>query len=151
MIFRVVPLGLLVLSLLAGCTIVHSEKRPATDLSKFKHVFVERRLSDDHGIDRLIVGELRKRGYDSSTGPLTMLPDNADAVIIYEDEWTFDFTTHMTMLEIRVRPADKAQAIATGRYFQRWISSKSPAKIVGEVMNSLFPAHSAGSGTAVGK
>src|SRR5258707_6656154 len=89
----------LLLGALAGCSAVSTEKKRADDLDHLQHIFVEHRLNDNYRIDQHIVEELQALGRDASCGPLTMLPDNADAIITYGDEWTFDFTTHMVSLD----------------------------------------------------
>jgi hypothetical protein len=132
------PVFLLLLSVFTGCSTVQVDRKPSTDLSKLQHFFVEHRLNDNHGIDLLIVEELKKLGKDTSVGPMTMLPDNAEAIVAYDDDWTFDFTTHLTTLQIRVRDARKDTQLASGSFFQRSVTRDAPADIVHRVVTSIF-------------
>ena len=135
---KIHPLLALLVLLLAGCTSVSTDSRHAADLAKFTHIYVEHRLNDNHSLDELIVHELQHLGYDAACGPMTMMPDNAQAIINYEDEWAFDFTTHMVALEIKVRAAQKDQALGSGHYFNHGVSRVPVEKIVHDVVASMF-------------
>jgi hypothetical protein len=128
------------LLLLAGCSTVSADKRHAGDLAQLQHLFIEHRLNDNYRIDQRIVDELKALGRDASCGPLTMLPDNADAIITYGDEWTFDFSTHMVSLDIEVRGVRKEQKLGSARYFNQGVSRTPPEKIVHDVVIALFKA-----------
>jgi hypothetical protein len=130
-------LAMLVL-LLTGCTSVSTDSRHAADLAKVKHLYVEHRQNDNHALDQLIVTELQSLGYDAACGPTTMMPDNTQGIITYEDQWVFDFTTHMVALDIKVRSAEKDQALGSGHYFNRGVSRVTPEKIVHDVVTSMF-------------
>jgi hypothetical protein len=136
-------IALLWFSLLAGCTSVVSDSKTVAHMAPLKHFFVEQRLNDNHGIDELIVKELQALGRDASSGPLTMMPDNTEAVISYQDNWAFDFTTHMVGLEVLVRLPRKAESLATGHYSNNGISRNTPAEIVHEVISTMFKSGSA--------
>jgi len=124
--------------LLAGCTSTSTDTRHAAELAKVTHVYVEHRLNDNHSLDQLIVQELQHLGYDAAYGPLTMMPENVQAIVSYEDDWAFDFTTHMVSLEIRVRASPKDQAFGSGHYYNRGVSRVPPEKMVHEVVASIF-------------
>ncbi|MSU69911.1 MAG: hypothetical protein EXS39_03885 [Opitutaceae bacterium] len=135
---RIRPLLPLLLALLTGCSMVSTNKKPGSDLAQLKHVFVEHRLNDNHGIDQLIVRELQNLGRAVSCGPLTMLPENADAIITYEDDWAFDFTTHMIVLDVKVRAAHTDEMLVTGHYINRGVTRMPPERIVHDVVTSMF-------------
>ena len=124
--------------LLAGCASIHTELTPHADLGKFKRFFVEHRLADNHHIDDLIVADLRSRGLSASDGPLTMLSDDAEAVITYEDDWTWDFKSYLIELRIAVRRARTDEPLAAGTYRQPSPITKSPPAVVHEILDRLF-------------
>ncbi len=124
-------------ALLAGCSSVSTRK--VIDLAPFKHIFVVHRLTDDHHIDELFVRELQSRGHDASSGPLTMLPENADAILTYEDRWAWDFKNYLIELDIDVRTARTDKKLADGRYYQPSIKTKPPAEVIHELLASLMP------------
>ena len=133
--------GILFIPLLASCTNFSTQRNPEADLSQIKRIHIESRLNDNHGIDRLIARELQQLGYIASTGPLTMLPEDADAVITYEDEWTYDFTRHIVSLEVHLRAAHSDKKLGVGRYYRPSIIRKTPAEMTHEVITALFKPH----------
>lgn len=123
---------------LTGCSSVSTRK--VIDLAPFKHIYVVHRLTDDHHIDELFVHELQSRGHDASSGPLTMMPDNADAILTYEDRWAWDFKSYLIELDINLRTARTDKKLADGRYYQPTIKTKPPAEVIHELLASLMPA-----------
>ncbi len=122
--------------LLAGCGSV--ETRKVMSLAPFKHIYVERSLTDDRHLDEMIVQELIRLGYESSRGPLTMLPDNADAILTYDHRWEWDFKTYLIELRVAVRTARTSKKLADGSFYQPTPNSKSPAEVVSRVLTPLF-------------
>ncbi len=125
-------------SFLVGCSSVTAHKNPAVDLGKFKCYYVEHRLTDDRKIDELIVADLRRRGLEASFGPITMMPENAEALITYEDRWTWDFHNYLIELSINVRDIRKEKPIAMGHTRHPGPFSKEPAEMIGKVLDSIF-------------
>jgi len=97
--------------------------------------FYRQAADDTH---QLIVQELQGLGLDAACGPLTMIPDNADAVVTYEDDWTFDFTTHMVSLDVAVRAVNKDKPLGSGHFLNRGVSRIPPDRMVHEVVASMF-------------
>jgi hypothetical protein len=129
---------LLLAVFLAGCSSIYIDRRPRTDFSKIKRVYVERRLSDNHQIDQTIVAELRALGLEASSGPLTMLPDGTDAIVTYQDEWAWDFKSYLIEFNLQLRGAIKEQYLAAGTYRQPSPITKSPAEIVHLILARIF-------------
>lgn len=134
------PLLLLctLLALLAGCSSVST--RSVIDLAPFKHIYVVHRLADDHHVDELLVQALQRAGHEASSGPLTLLPDSADAVLTYEDRWEWDFKTYLIELSIELHTARTEKKLADGHYLQQTPRSKPPAEVVQELIASLLKA-----------
>lgn len=126
------------LALLSGCSSISS--RSVVDLGKFKHVYVQHRLTDDHRIDQLIVQELQRRGYDASSGPLTMLPENAEVLLTYEDRWEWDFKTYLIELTVELNTARTEKKLAEGRYYAPSPKSHPPEAVVRDLLQSVFQA-----------
>lgn len=125
-------------TLLSACSSVATHKNPKLDLSRYHRIYVESRLGDDHGLDRLIVGELKGLGYEVSSGPLTMKPDNLDALIFYEDRWEWDFKSYMIEFRLTMRDARRDQTLATGSAFHSSFINKTPAEMIHEVIAPIF-------------
>ena len=130
--------AVLAFSLFAGCTSLNT--RAVVSLTDFKHIYVERRLNDDHHIDELFVHELQQLGHEASSGPLTLLPDNADAILAYTDRWEWDFRTYLIELTVELHTARTEKKLADGSYLQQTPKAKPPAEVVHELLASLFKA-----------
>jgi len=124
--------------LLTACTHLNTQIDRSAHITQFKHIFVEHRLSDGRGVDQVIVAELQRLGYDASAGPMTMMPDNAQAIVAYEDIWTFDFTTYLLELDVAVRDAHTGKQIAINHYSHPSIFGTNPVKIVSWVIDPIF-------------
>lgn len=123
----------------AGCASLDIQGR--ANLGRHPRVFVEERLNDNLGIHRTIARELGALGYETATGPLTMMPDEAQLVVTYDARETWDFRPYLIELNVTVRPArDYNRVIATARYFRPGLTSKSPDLMVRETLEKLFPA-----------
>jgi len=128
-------------ALLDGCSSMSTRK--VVDLSAFKHVYVVRGLTDDHHVDELFVHELQTLGHESSSGPLTMLPENADAILLYQDRWEWDFKSYLIELDVELRTARTDKKLADGRYYQPSPKTRSPAAVVHDLLAPLFAGPSA--------
>lgn len=128
----------------AGCSTLITNRDPRSDFGKAKRVYVENRLGDDHAIDEMIVAVLRKLGYEASSGPLTMKPENVDVLVFYDDRWTWDFKKYLIALNITVKDARRGTTIGTGEYYRPSPFSKAPAAMVEEVLIPLFKTPPAG-------
>jgi hypothetical protein len=131
-------LALLMLGLFAGCADVAT--RQVISLAPFKHIYVVYRLGDDHHLNELFAAEIRRQGHEASTGPLTMLPENADAVITYTDRWQWDFKEYLIEVTFDVHTARTAKKLADGRYYAPTPKSQKPEDILHELLAPLFKA-----------
>jgi hypothetical protein len=123
--------------LFAGCSSLDTHE--PKDISNLQHIFVEHRMTDNHRIDEAIVAELKSRGYDASSGPLTMMPETGiDAIVSYEDRWAWDFNSYLIELTIEVRENVTDKPLAKGHYHQASALTKSPAQVVHQIIDPLF-------------
>ena len=124
--------------LLSGCSTVQTQRDPKADLSHFKHFYVEHRLTDDHHLDELIVAELQALGCEASAGPLTMMPQSAEAIVNYQDAWAWDFKSYLFQLDLQIRDSRKDRLLASGTYRQPSMITKSPAEVIHVILTPLF-------------
>ncbi len=133
---HLLPLAAALIALLAGCSSVNS--RAVIDLAPFQHIYVVHKLTDDHHLDELFVAELKRLGHDASCGPLTLLPENADAILTYEDRWEWDFKSYLIELAFELHTARTEKKLADGRFYQPTPKPKPPAEAVHELLASAF-------------
>jgi hypothetical protein len=123
-------------TLLGGCA--SQQTRKVVDLAPFKRIYVIQRLGDDHHLNEALVAELQKLGHDASTGPRTMIPENADATLTYTDRWEWDFKNYLIELNVELYTAHTNKKLADGRFFQPTPKPKPPAEVVHELLAPLF-------------
>ena len=129
------------LPLLAGCSSLSRQTSAGVDLGTIKRVFVERRLADNNNVRDRFVRALQAKGYEAEAGPLTMMPEKGiDAVLIYEDRWTWDFRTYMVEIKAELRHP-RTQALMAKAYLHRApFAGKSTDGMVETVVEALFQA-----------
>lgn len=128
-----------------GCSSVQVNRAPNFEVQRVQTVFVERLLSDQHGVFRLIEAELVRRGYAVSAGfPVQMPERGIDVVVSYQDRWAWDFRDHMVELAVTVRDPRTQRMLATSRWFRPGLTSRAPETMVRGVIGELFPARTVG-------
>ncbi len=132
------PCLLLVLPLLSGCASLTVHREPGSRLASLKKIYVQHRLADGRGIDLFIVQELQRLGYTAACGPMTMMPDDTEAVVSYADQWTWDFSSYMIELDLEVSDPRTSKILATVRYFRPALMEKPPQEMVQTVIDPLF-------------
>ena len=109
------------------------------DLRRLQHIYVEHLLTDNHRIDTIMVAELKALGYDAACGPMTMMPEQTDAIITYRERSAWDFKSYLIELNLEVKGRFSEKTIATGRYYQPSVHTKGPEEVVRAVIQPLFP------------
>ncbi len=139
--FSARPAGLLLaagLAWLAGCATYDGQVMPGPGLNGAKHFFVLSNQNDNHAIDQQIVAALKIRGNDVDAGPLTMMPDDSQVIISYEDNWEWDFGDHLISLRLTARDRRSDQPLATVRFLAKIPRGKATPAIVGELVERLL-------------
>ncbi len=124
--------------LLAGCSTLDTHLEPNVDLKDLKHVYVQRNLNENHGMDALIVRALRERGIDASSGPMTLMPGTATVYFTYQDQWDWDFKDYLIALNITIRDANTDRILASVSYFRPSAIVKTPFEMVQLALKALF-------------
>lgn len=125
--------------LAAGCTQISTRKVPNTAIWESKHIFVEKRLSDNFGVAEDLERELKALGYDASSGALTMMPQGTELIVTYDDMWTWDFSTYMIEIDIQVRNARNDKIVAIGHYYRpSMIFGHPPDAMIRDLVGKLF-------------
>ncbi len=99
--------------LLGGCASYDTQIDQGRSLAKIQRFFVQSNLNDNHGLDHQLAEALKAHGRIVETGPLTMMPDDTQVVVMYQDRWTWDFGDHLVFLQLAVRDVRSEQPFAT--------------------------------------
>ena len=126
-----------VLLLLAGCS-TSASARKVVPLDRFRCIYVERRLNENHHLDELFVTELQRLGHEASSGPMTMMPEKTDAVLTYDARWEWDFKTYLIELSFELYTVHPRKKLADARYHQPAIKTKSPDEVIRDLLVRLF-------------
>jgi hypothetical protein len=133
--------SLILLSLLltwgTGCA-TSSAARKVMALDRFQKIYVEKRLNDNHHLDELFVAELKRLGREASSGPLTMMPENTEALLTYDARWEWDFKRYLIGIEINLHNVHPRKKLADGNYHQPTIFPKTPDKVIHILMDNMF-------------
>jgi hypothetical protein len=136
---KVTALMLLVLVAFAACSSVETHRYPDADFSHVRKFFVEHRLADNNHIDEEIVAALKNLGFQASSGPLTMMPEDVTALVNYEDVWAWDFKSYLLHLNILISHPHTHRVLAVGSYHQPSLVTKDPPYVIGHILSRLFP------------
>lgn len=101
------------LLLVAACTHIERTVNKGRNPAALKEIFVAENLDDNHRLAERIAAALRARGVKAEYGPLTMRSGGAEAVLFYEDHWTWDFGDHMTYLRFELHDIGEKRPYAS--------------------------------------
>ena len=124
--------------LLGGCASFNASVDKGRSLQKVQRFFVVSNLNDNHALDRQIAAVLKDRGRSAETGPLTMMPDDTQAVVSFQDNWTWDFGEHLVFLKLTVRDPSAEQAYASVTFSARVPLHEKPAVTIDRLVGALL-------------
>jgi hypothetical protein len=138
-VFSVWSAGLLLACLfLGGCVSYDRHDLREHGLDGVKRFFVLSNQNDNHGIDHQIEAALKIRGNEASVGPMTMLPDDAQVIVTYDDRWEWDFGDHLIFLQLTARDRRSSDPISTVRFSARIPKGKKTPVVIGELIDRLL-------------
>lgn len=129
---------LLSLLCLAGCASYDVRQAFPQGFAAMRHYFVLSNSNDNHGLDRQIVAVLRARGLEADAGPQTMMPDETQVVITYQDSWAWDFGDHLIGLQLTARETKANFPFANARFSAKIPKHRSAETIVTDLLTQLL-------------
>lgn len=124
--------------LLSGCASYDARIEKGYNLAQTQRFFIIHNPSDNHGLDHQIAAALQARGLTVEIGPLTMMPEATQAVIVYQDRWAWDFGEHLVYLQIEAREPQKSQAFASASLVTTIPLRESSTVSVNRLIDRLF-------------
>jgi hypothetical protein len=134
-LFAVICAALLAFS---GCTSLKRSVPADRDLSTIREVFVVTNLNDNHRLAPQLVLALQSCGLRATHGPLTLLPATTDAVLHYDDRWSWDFGEHMTYLRLNLHDPGAVRPYASATRTKYVANSTDVGAALGELTDELF-------------
>lgn len=136
---RVLPsLLLLVVGLFSGCATYDANHDDSRSIKAVRHFFVVSNANDNRALDRHIATALRARGFAAETGPLTMMGEEVEAIVTYQDQWSWDFGDHLVFLQITVRDRKSDQPFSLLKFATRVPTRATTGEIVDGLVGRLF-------------
>jgi hypothetical protein len=129
-------LGLLLLGLISGCA-TYNANVPRS-LKGVTQYFVLANGNDNRALNHQIVATLKAQGFSAETGPLTMMPDETQAIITYQDYWSWDFGEHLVYLQISARDRKSSEQFGSVTFNAKVPTRKTPAAIVDGLVVKLI-------------
>jgi len=123
--------------LLAGCS-SYDAQTGGKGVAGQKRIFIQSNQNDNNALDTQIVAALKLRGYESDCGPLTMMPDDTQVIVTYEDHWTWDFGDHLAYLQISARDRRTGNLYGSAQFRAKIPTKKSIPKIIGELVDRIL-------------
>lgn len=114
--------------LLGGCASFDATVEGGHSLRDVKRFFVVSNLNDNRALDHQLAQALKARGLSAKVGPLTMMPDDTQAVVTFQDHWAWDFGEHLVFLKINVRKPSQEQAYASATFSAK-VPLREPAPV----------------------
>jgi hypothetical protein len=128
----------LLLLLLGGCASYDTQVARGPGLAGMQRFFVIANANDSRGLDHRITASLKARGLTAGSGPRTMMPEDTQAIVTYDDHWGWDFGERLVHLQINVRDARTAQPLAAATFSAKIPGRKSPTEIVDELLARML-------------
>jgi len=113
---------------LGGCASFDASVEGGQSLKGVQRFFVVSNLNDNRALDHQIAQALKARGLTAEVGPLTMMPDDTQAVVTFQDHWAWDFGEHLVFLRIDVRKPSQEQTYASATFSAR-VPLREPAAV----------------------
>lgn len=123
--------------LLGGCASFDASVEGGQSLKGVQRFFVVSNLNDNRALDHQIAKALRGRGRTAEVGPLTMMPDDTQAVVTFQDHWAWDFGEHLVHLQLSAFEPGSPQPVAAATYSAKIPGRQSPPEIVEELVSRL--------------
>ena len=131
-------MAFLVVALMAGCASYTMQVDHGRSLKGIQRFFVVSNLNDNHALDRQIAEVFKARGREAETGPLTMMPDNTQAIITFQDHWSWDFGDHLVFLQISIRDTRSEQPFGSVSFSARIPLHEDASDTVARLVDQLL-------------
>lgn len=112
---------------------------PGADVRAHQPIYVLREPQDSHGLDQVIVRELREHGFEATSGSEAERPAGSRAVVRYEDRWQWDMRMYLIFFRADLRDVETEVLLATAQSYQPSLEAmgQSYKDIVADVVREL--------------
>lgn len=136
-LYKLLPF-LLLMALVSGCATVGADRAPGANLDEIQSIHVVKLDADGRGVDRIIADQLQLMGYAATHGSRSEAPEGVDAILTYQDNWTWDITMYMIRLQIQIRDPETEFVMASAESYRPSLQRRSPEQIAKEALDAIF-------------
>lgn len=123
---------------LGGCASFEASVERDRSLREVQRVFILSNPTDNRALDQQIARAFKARGRTVEIGPQTMMPDDTQAVVAFQDHWAWDFGEHLVYLKITVRDPFASQPYAGVTFSARVPRREPTAATVSRLVDTLL-------------
>jgi len=127
------------LATMSGCaTRLEATVAPGQSLNELGNVYVQHFSPDKRNLNYIIADKLTLLGYPATPLNDDNIPDDADIVITYVDNWRWDITSYLVKIKIDFRKAKNKQLLITGESYRTSLARKEPDFMIQEALEKIF-------------
>jgi hypothetical protein len=130
--FLIVPI------ILSSCTSLKTELTPGASLAGKNLFYVERHPEEDWGFHQMIADEMCMMGHTASAGEPHQGPAGIDAIVTYDDKWSWDLSPWMYGLDLRVLDAKTRSLIVKTSNRRGSLFRRNPKQMAQETLRATF-------------
>ncbi|NIY92246.1 hypothetical protein [Vibrio diazotrophicus] len=124
---------------MSGCvTRLDATVTPGQSLNEFGNVYVQHFAPDKRNLNYIIADKLTLLGYPATPFRGDVVPEDADTVITYVDNWQWDITNYMIKIQIDFRKAQSKQLLITGESFRTSMARREPSFMIQEALEKML-------------
>jgi hypothetical protein len=105
-----------------------------TDLGKIYVVHFE---PDKRNFHTEIADQLSLMGYQATYGEESSIPEDAETIVTYIDNWQWDIINYMIRIRIQLRDKDSS-LIANGESYRTSLARKRPEEMIRETLEEIL-------------
>jgi hypothetical protein len=128
----------LLLPLLASCTSLKTERTPGASLEGKRLFYVERHPEEDWGFHQMIADEMSMMGHKTAAGEPNHAPAGTDAIVTYDDKWSWDLSPWMYGLDIRILDAKTRSLLVKTSNRRGSLFRRNPKQMAQEALRETF-------------
>lgn len=124
----------------SGCAITDNQAKlvPHHDKVNMKKFYVVHQPKDERHIEQIISELLEDKGFISTYGPESNIPNDTDIVVTYSDRWMWDMSNYLIQLSMEFRNPVNNYPIVAGETVRTSLARKSPKGMSLETLDSMF-------------
>ncbi len=107
-------------------------------LDNMGKIYVQHFSPDKRNLNYIIADKLTLLGYPATPLNNDSIPEDADIVITYVDNWQWDMTNYLIKIKIDFRKAQNKQLLVSGESFRTSLVRKEPSFMIQEALEQIL-------------